>query len=161
MELNVQTTVLLDDYELDKAVITRAAELVLDRFASTMKDDMAKEALRRAVDERAEVAVSSVFEKGIQPTDGFGAPKGPRISIQEFLAEAVLGWLDEKVDSNGKPRPETYGSANKLSRREYLLRHHAVEGLSALAAKELAVLRKDAQARMGEIMAKVVAEKLK
>jgi len=46
-------------------------------------------------------ALSEVLESEIQPTDNWGAPKGPAISIRALLQRDAETWLTEQVDQYG------------------------------------------------------------
>jgi hypothetical protein len=152
MKLAINTEVDLDDDELERRIIEAAAEQLIGSVNSRYEEVSA--AIRRALEAKAQEVVDRFFASGIQPVDGIGDPKGPRIPVNEFLAAAIKGWMETIVNDRGEPTRDSYGT--KMTRGEWLTRKHATEGLAALAKAEVGKVADLAKASIKETIAATV-----
>jgi hypothetical protein len=55
------------------------------------------------ISSRATAIINELLDKPLQPTDGFGNPKGEPMSLQEVLAKHIEQWATTTVNRDGLP----------------------------------------------------------
>lgn len=108
--------------------------------------------------------VMDVLEKPIQPTNQFGEPTGEPVTMRARVAAQVKAFLEEKVDRDGKPRPNDgnyYGNTERKTRAEWAI-HKAVESIvNDELRKAIDAASKEVKAQVGAAVQKSVAETVK
>lgn len=156
-KIDIQTTLEIDDYELDERIVRSAADSLLERFAIHQSREKAIEAIDAAIAERAKAAVDKVFDAGFQPVDSLGNPRGERRPGEDYIADALASWLGDRVDRDGKLTKPSYAA---FTRGEYLVKHFATHGLVTIAEKEIRALRESAKREISATIANTVVKSL-
>lgn len=152
MKIAVNTEIELDDEDAERQIVAEAASQLIGSIHT--RYDQVSKAIQAALEAKAEKIVDEFFAAGIQPVDGSGDPKGPRLPVKEFLAAAAKTWMDTAVNDRGEPTRESYGT--KMTRGEWLIKKHAIEGIAGLASAEVKNIREAAKAAIKATVAATV-----
>ncbi len=156
MNIDISTTLELDDDDLEKRIIAAAAEHV---FASYhVRHEKASTAIELAITARAEKIIEDLFNRGIQAVDSFGAAKGEPRSVAEMFVESMGSYLSVTVNERGEPTRDSFGT--KMPRAEYLIRKVAIDKLVELATAEMKRLNEEAKKAVRAVVANTIAAQM-
>lgn len=103
-------------YQLEDSIVSEAARQLLDQVDLV---PVLRERVERLIDMRLVGLMDKAFAQIVQPTDAFGKPNAPPVSMQEFMLDRAEGYLDQRVNQEGKPVDAcSYG--DKRTRGEWL-----------------------------------------
>jgi len=119
----------IDETTLQDAIIERAADQIIGDMENL--GEIIRDAVNRRVDkifaETAEAEIhakiKAAFDDALNReyfrTDSFGQRQGEGTTIAKQLDRMVSGYWSERVDGNGKPTSNSYGT--NMTRAEYLM----------------------------------------
>ena len=125
---------------------------VTEKVASRIYDDIKKQVEKKvipALEGQVNLAIKSVLDQNVQPTDRFGEPTGAMTSIRELLMQDAEQWLNEKVDEYGRTGSSSYRKV--MTRAEYLFKQ-ILKSDSGRTESPIAKMAKDAlKAQVGDV----------
>jgi histone H3/H4 len=85
----------------EEQVVTAVAEMVRDQMSGRI-DEAVRGAIKGALEEQVRALVNdairpvlaTVLDEGWQPTDQWGEPKGPKVTLRDRIGKAVSAFLD-------------------------------------------------------------------
>ena len=140
-----------------------------DQVANRIYDDIKAEVTKRVIptlDDHVNLAIASVLDQEVQPTDKFGKSMGAAVSIRDLLMKDAEQWLNQQVDGYGRSEGRGYGT--RMSRVEYLFKK-ALKGddnrkespIAKMAKAALAAQIGDVTEMVQQAVQEQVAKKLK
>lgn len=151
----------LNDALIQEQIVDQAVQVLLDsRYSpSELRRDIEK-AVSVQVTERLNAvigdAVAEMLSKPIQRYDTFGEPEGEPLSIESIVRNGANAYMTEKVDSNGKPTRDSFGSPK--SRIERLIEEAVINGLSRDLKTEADRVKAELVKRASEAAAAIFAK---
>lgn len=133
----------LNQAAIEKAIVESAVERLLENRDYTRQIDVEfKSRIDTLFKEQAEVriraaidqAVEDGFDREYRRVDSWGQPQGEATTIRKQLEDAVSGYWEKKVDSNGKETKDSYSSA--MTRAQYVMLKACGEDFSKLLKAE-------------------------
>lgn len=159
MEINIQTTVDVDDYEIDKRVIEEAADRLLSQLDLTARyGGVVPELIQKKLEEIVSQRVEAMLDKEIVQVDRFGDQvRGPKKTFREVFADTAESFLTERVDSNGR---KSTGIAT-MQRLEWLIRQTGTASMEQECRKVAKQFKEELEKKATAAITKVVAEQVK
>lgn len=124
MKLNV--TVELDWLGEDESLDEAVKKQIINGVVKKISDDVirsAKHEAEKQVQERVNALVDSTYEEFLNGkvtlTDRYGDPIEKDVSIKELIKKRCDNWLTEKVDKEGRPNRDSWGSSQ--TRMQYFI----------------------------------------
>ena len=146
------------------AMVANTEQRLADRIYDDIKAEVEKRVLP-ALGDQVNLAIASVLNQEVQPTDRFGKPTGEKSSIRELLMRDAEQWLNEKVDEYGTSG-RGYGA--RMSRVEYLFKrvlkgdkHDGESPITKLVKAALASQIGDVTEMVNQTVREQIAKKLK
>lgn len=139
------------ELDIEDAIINQAARTL----ANQCKDAVIKavtEETRQQIADTVQVAVKEQIEKGFQPTDTYGSPKGERTTFAELMVKEVDKALTCRVGYNGNY--DTYGKETMV---QWSARQAAEACARDVIAKHLGSLHTEFIGRVNAILESKVA----
>lgn len=156
--MEIQLTSDEQDNLLEK-LITYLSE---DAFSVVVQEAKTKAAL--AIEQRVNALLDELLtekinnllnNKGFQPTDKYGNPKGEPLTLENVAIQAAEKFLNDKVDQYGKP--SEYG---RMLRIEWYVQKYAVEGLETKIKKEIEAIKSESVQKAQSVISELIAKKL-
>lgn len=120
------------------------------RRAAKIADDEIREAFRPLIEE--------ALTQAVQPTDGFGTPKGPAKTLREVLVEHATAELRQKRDRGGIGRKQqTLVEEFVAQEVDSVLRRELQEAVKEAKAEVLVAVREQAATVISETIERVAA----
>lgn len=123
------------------------------RYLSAVQE--ARAAAVEAVKTEAAAVVREALAEGVQLTDTWGQPQGPRVSLRDLILDEVRKYLAEKP-----PRPG-YGDRERPGGFAELLRTAVTDGLRKELADEIKAARAEVAAKVRERAAEILGDVVK
>jgi len=156
-------------------ILNRAAEKVLEGFDRDYDDadivtskvlkelrDKRDAMIEQRVEQKVEAFMLEHIDKQlglmVQPTDGFGNPKGEPSTLAEMILAYGKAYLEARVDHDGKEvARNNYGYGDSKTRFHWLVAKASENKISSAVTK----LVQDEQKRWADLASALVAEALK
>ena len=99
-------------------VIQQVVNQVSDRVYKDIKPKVAEKILE-TLDYQVNLAIATMLDTEVQPSDRWGKPTGEKVSIRAMLQRDAEQWLNESVDYQGRKGSDSYG--NKYPRIHWII----------------------------------------
>lgn len=146
-------------------------EEILDRVADSLIEQMTEEAknnIARFVNDEVKTAVRSqvstiiadtarkTFDGTFQPINHYGEAVGQPTTIRDMFVKQAREWWSLKVDCNGNPSSDTYGSKKTMAQ------YHAQKAMDEVVRDTMKAqfepLIKDARKQLADAFTQAISE---
>jgi hypothetical protein len=143
------------------------AERLCEKLEPTIKkmveaklNDVLNEQWHATVGEQANKAILEYLEKPRRKTNSYGEPTGDTTMLSSKIPEAVIGWLQQRVDSDGRDRTDNYNRDSYPTRVDFLLKKLVTDQLSSEIKKSVDDVTAKARQLVAGQVGRFVSEKM-
>lgn len=161
MDIEVSTTITVDDYEIDQRILQAAGEaLIRQTNMSARYGGAVEDAITAALTKIVSAKVDELLSKPVAQFDRYGDEKVPPKPFKEIVADRAESFLTERVEVNtGRLSVGSYSGG--ISRLEYLLREAGAGQFDAECRKVAKEFKDALQAKARDALTAVIAQHVK
>lgn len=136
MELNIE--------RIEQSIVSEVVDRLVDEehlsdlISSQVKariDKMFSESVNAKIQEAIDRAIKEGFHREYSKVDSWGRPVGEPTTLALELSKQVEGYWNQRVDSNGAPKTDSYGKV--MTRAEWLMFKICSEDFNALMKQHI------------------------
>lgn len=112
-------------------------EPTIKKIVEAKLDEVLNDQWHATVGEQANKAILEYLEKPRRKTNSYGEPTGDTTMLSAKIPETIIGWLQQRVDSDGRDRTDNYNRESYPTRVDFLLKKMVTEQLSSEIKKSV------------------------